>query len=281
MRDVRGNPLRMDLTGKRVVVTGATAGIGRELARVFASKGAKVGLAVRDVAKGEALQRELGGQLEVLPCDFASMASVRGLAEQIAPEVLMLNAGVSGLPFALTAEGHERTYAANYLGHFLLVHRLLERKAFPPGARIVVTQSTAVTGPLGSANLEMVRAPSEKAFSKLKAGPNTKVLLGLMARVLAQRGGPLVVGVSPGGVQTSNLEQTPSLLRPLVRALLAPVEVGVEPILWAASAEGLVSGAVYGRKHAPLKLNKATADLALAEQAWRETEKVLGLPAWP
>lgn len=66
MRDVRGNPLRMDLTGKRVVVTGATAGIGRELARVFASQGAKVGLAVRDVAKGEALQRELGGQVEVL-----------------------------------------------------------------------------------------------------------------------------------------------------------------------------------------------------------------------
>lgn len=280
----------MDLSGKRVIVTGATSGIGRELARVFASRGAHVGVAVRNAERGEALVRELGPRCDVLSADFASMASVDALARRLVEsgrkvDVLMLNAGVYGQPFQLTPEGFEATFASNYLGHFLLVHRLLEADTLVPNARIVVTQTSSIgsLNPFARANLEMLTAPNEKSFSPTQASPSSKVLLALMGLTLARRAPDQLtfVGVSPGGVQTGNVAQTPALLRPLVRALTAPVEEGVQPLIWAATAEGLVSGAVYDRHHRIKKLNREASSPELAERAWSESERLLKLAPWP
>jgi NAD(P)-dependent dehydrogenase (short-subunit alcohol dehydrogenase family) len=279
----------MELTNKRVIVTGATSGIGRELARVFVSRGAAVGIAVRDTNRGAALAQELGAGCDVLAGDFASMTSVHALADGLIQsgrkvDVLMLNAGVYGKPFQLTSEGFEATFASNYLGHFLLVHRLGAANAFAPHARIVITQTSAVTSnPFAKAHLEMLTAPTPKGFSSTQASPSSKILLAYMAHTLARRAANLftIVSVSPGGVRTGNVDQTPAMFRWLVRALTLPVEQGVEPLVWAATADRLVSGTVYGRDHQPVKLNKVASDLELAARAWSESERILKLAPWP
>lgn len=269
----------------RTIVTGATSGLGQQAARVLAGRGHSVGLAVRNVERGTVFAKELGPHCDVLPCDFASMASVRACAASVIAsgrpvDVLLLNAGIYGQPFQLTSEGFETTFASNYLGHFLLVHRLLGAGAFSKGARVVLTFSSAVhSNPFAKADLEMLVRPDAKKFSKYQASPSTKVLLALMLIELTARAGDAltVVGVSPGAVQTRNVAETPALFRPLVRLLARPLEEGVEPLVWAATEPGLKSGQSFDRKHRPLELNKPSRDAALAKTVWTESERILGL----
>ena len=269
------------------LVTGASSGLGLELARVFANGGFDVGLVVRNAERGEALADELGADL--LVCDLASMASVRAAAAAIlqsgrAVDILMLNAGVFGAPFQRTAEGFEATFAANYLGHFLLVHLLGEAGAFAPGARIVSTLTSSVgSNLLGKADLPMLTQPDAKRFSSLRASSSSKVLLALMALELSRHPGIgfRMLGVNPGAVRTGNLKQTPALLRPIARSLMKPVELGVEPLVWAATDPQLPQGLAFDAKHRPMKLNRDASDPALARRLWSESERILGLPAWP
>src|SRR5579863_3157729 len=124
----------LDLSGWRAVITGANSGLGRECARVLALRGADVGLACRSPQRASAVvknfAREIGvaaaARCDVLPCDLTDMSSVRALAATLVAAgrpipLLFLNAGVSARPYSLTRDGIEATFAANYLGHFLLV----------------------------------------------------------------------------------------------------------------------------------------------------------------
>jgi len=91
-----------------------------------AAKGAEVVLAVRNPAKGEAAARSLTGTVEVRPLDVADQASVRAFAADIGPvDVLINNAGVLAVPYALTVDGFETHLATNHLGHFTLANLML------------------------------------------------------------------------------------------------------------------------------------------------------------
>jgi NAD(P)-dependent dehydrogenase (short-subunit alcohol dehydrogenase family) len=136
----------IDLSGKRVLVTGVSAGLGVETARALVAHGAKVVGAARDLAKAEgataAVRAETanGGSLDLIELDLASLASVRTCANALLADgrpfdVVIANAGVMAAPFGHTADGFETQFGTNHLGHFTFVNRIASLIA--PGGRLV------------------------------------------------------------------------------------------------------------------------------------------------
>lgn len=132
----------IDLTGRRVLVTGVSVGLGVETARVLRAHGADVLGTVRDRKKVPAADGP-GVGLEEL--DLASLDSVRACADRLesgAPfDLIIANAGVMGPPLGRTLDGFETQFATNHLGHFLLINRLVRHMG--PGGRVVVLASSA------------------------------------------------------------------------------------------------------------------------------------------
>jgi NAD(P)-dependent dehydrogenase (short-subunit alcohol dehydrogenase family) len=125
----------VDLSGKRVLVTGVSAGLGVETARTLAAHGAQVVGAARDLTKAERATAQVradaagGGGFELVELDLASLASVRACADalnaQAKPfDLIIANAGVMACPFGNTADGFETQFGTNHLGHFVLVNRI-------------------------------------------------------------------------------------------------------------------------------------------------------------
>ena len=141
---------RMD--GKRVVITGATSGIGRATALALAQCGASLLLVSRDRATGAALASELkklsGAGAEFIEADLSSFAQVRVAANNIrerwtAIDILINNAGARFDTYARTPDNCEQTFATNHLGHFLLTGLLLDSLAAAPAARVITVSSSA------------------------------------------------------------------------------------------------------------------------------------------
>ncbi len=140
-----------NLTGRQVVLTGATSGLGRETASALAATGADLVLGVRDLPAGRQLAGDLeaggAGKITALPLDLADLDTVIGFAEQIngPVHVLINNAGVSLTPESHLPNGLDVRFATNHLGHFLLALKLHSQMA-QEGARLVVLSSAAHKG---------------------------------------------------------------------------------------------------------------------------------------
>jgi NAD(P)-dependent dehydrogenase (short-subunit alcohol dehydrogenase family) len=138
----------MDLTGKTILVTGSTDGVGRMVAERLAADGAHVLVHGRDRARGESLVKAIAktgkGKATLYIADLASLADVRRLAKDILADnkridVFINNAGIGFLPAerALSADGYELRFAVNYLAGFLLTHLFLPTLKASAPARIV------------------------------------------------------------------------------------------------------------------------------------------------
>jgi NAD(P)-dependent dehydrogenase (short-subunit alcohol dehydrogenase family) len=126
----------VNLRGKRILVTGVSAGIGVETARSLAAHGAQVVGAARDLAKAESATAQVrkdaavgGGSLELIELDLANLKSVRASADALLAagkpfDVVIANAGVMATPFGHTADGFETQFGTNHLGHFVFVNRI-------------------------------------------------------------------------------------------------------------------------------------------------------------
>ena len=126
----------IDLRGKRILVTGVSAGLGVETARALAAHGAHVVGAARDLAKAEAATEQVrkdalagGGSFELIELDLANVKSVRACADQLLAkgepfDVIIANAGVMATLSGKTADGFETQFGTNHLGHFVLVNRI-------------------------------------------------------------------------------------------------------------------------------------------------------------
>ncbi|CAJ1497363.1 oxidoreductase [[Mycobacterium] burgundiense] len=113
---------------RTVIVTGANSGLGEITARELARVGATVILAVRNTDKGDAAAATMTGAVEVRRLDLQDLASVREFADGVERvDVLINNAGVMAVPFALTKDGFESQIGTNHLGHFALTNRLLPK----------------------------------------------------------------------------------------------------------------------------------------------------------
>jgi NAD(P)-dependent dehydrogenase (short-subunit alcohol dehydrogenase family) len=126
----------VNLRGKRILVTGVSAGIGVETARSLVAHGAHVVGAVRDLAKAETATAQVrtdaaaqGGSFELIALDLGNLKSVRACADALLAagkpfDVVIANAGVMATPFGHTADGFETQFGTNHLGHFVLVNRI-------------------------------------------------------------------------------------------------------------------------------------------------------------
>jgi NAD(P)-dependent dehydrogenase (short-subunit alcohol dehydrogenase family) len=141
----------IDLKGKRVLVTGVSAGLGVETARALVAHGAEVVGAARDLVKAERATADVraqasnGGSLALVELDLASLKSVRACADALVAagrpfDVVIANAGVMRTPFGHTADGFETQFGTNHLGHFVLVNRIAALIA--PGGRLVNVSSS-------------------------------------------------------------------------------------------------------------------------------------------
>jgi NAD(P)-dependent dehydrogenase (short-subunit alcohol dehydrogenase family) len=233
------------VTGRTVLVTGATGGIGLETARALAKMGANVVVGARDGARGRAVVEEItrsGGNAEVLAVDLASFESVREAAARFAAahrsvDVLVNNAATVVRKRQETVDGHELQWQVNFLSAFLFTRLLREQLRAGTDARVVSISSDAHrVGRLEWNDLETSRG----RYSGFRAYANTKLALILFTRELArQEPGITAVAVHPGAIATGIWRSSPNWVQAILRMVLPRPEVGARPVVRLASASGL------------------------------------------
>ncbi|MEV0969677.1 SDR family NAD(P)-dependent oxidoreductase [Microtetraspora glauca] len=199
----------IDLTGRRVIVTGGASGIGVETARALAGAGAEVTLAVRDLAAGERTAEDLiattgNKRVLVAPLDLADRASVASFAAAWdGPlHVLVNNAGLMASPEIRTPEGWEMQFATNHLGHFALATGLHRALAAAGGARVVSVSSSAhLRSPVVFDDIHFRERPYDPwlAYGQSKTA---NVLFAVEASRRWADDGITVNALMPGGIRT-------------------------------------------------------------------------------
>jgi NAD(P)-dependent dehydrogenase (short-subunit alcohol dehydrogenase family) len=207
----------VDLTGKHILITGVSAGLGIETARAAASHGAKVIGTARDLTKAHtalAPYADLG--IEVVECDLASLASVRACTDALAAQgqffdVMIANAGVMNCPFGHTADGFETQFGTNHLGHFVFVNRVAPLVA--DGGRVVILSSAAHRASnidLDDPNFERTEYGRFIAYGRSKTA-NILFAVELDRRLRSR--GIRATALHPGGIRTELMRHTtPELL---------------------------------------------------------------------
>ncbi|SDS82870.1 NADP-dependent 3-hydroxy acid dehydrogenase YdfG [Nocardioides scoriae] len=285
-----------DLTGRRIVVTGANSGIGFHAAKAFAQHGAQVTLACRNLDSARAAQVKLPGVTEVAELDLASQKSVAAFAERWEGplDVLVGNAGVMTPPrYRETEDGHELQFGTNHLGHFALAGRLLPRLLEADAPRVVSVSSIAHH----RGDEHVLEANPRATYNANKAYGQSKLANLLFARELQKRataaGSALTVtachpGVSNTGLVTSKdgLGALPGVrqLAPLVMPLVTQSSAaGAKPTMWAAtyaepgSYTGPTALAEVRGKLGQAKLSRWARDESLATRLWTVSEEATGV----
>ena len=291
-----------ELTGRTVLVTGATSGIGLATAQDLVGRGAHVLLGVRDVDKGERVRASLGGrgtasvvQLDVADLDQVAAAAKTVLDSTATLSALVCNAGLMAGPHRLSPQGFELQMATNHLGHAALVGGLwplLQSSA----ARVVVVSSLAARGGRLSpaTTVDELVAPSpyvpQRAYSTTKQA--NLLFATELARRAARAGSPVsAVAVHPG---VSNTELFVRHLPGGRRSPLVPVVKAVGGLVLQSSQAGALptlrgldhttpSGAFVGPggvgqlRGRPVlhELPSTASDPATAQRLWELTEQVL------
>jgi len=227
----------LSVEGKVVLVTGASGGLGAETARALAEKGAFVTLAVRDVAKGEAvaasIRESTGNQrVEVGRLDLTSPESVRAFAKgwletHDALELLINNAGIMACPLERTKEGWEMQFATNHIGHFLLTGLLVPAlRAGAPGRIVNLSSAGHRFGGVDFEDIHFERRPYDKwiAYGQSKSA-NILFTQELDRRLEAS--GIRSYAVHPGVIMTElSRHMTPEDIKDLMAR--APGDGGME-----------------------------------------------------
>ncbi|MGL6234732.1 MAG: oxidoreductase [Segniliparus sp.] len=293
-----------DQTGRIAVITGANTGLGFENARALAQHGAKVVLAVRDVAKGEAAARrikELAPEAEVVvqPLDLSSLASVREAADELSSslpkiDLLINNAGVMMPPKRkTTVDGFELQFGTNHLGHFALTGLLLDKIAAATGSRVVSVSSIAHANNPPKTGIKLDDPQWERSYSPQAAYGQSKLANLLFARALDRRlkaaGSPVLSTAAHPGVAGTELgRQFGGLGKKLYERgsalLLNTAQVGALSQLRAAVDPSAKGGEYYGppgpaglswRGHPVLaRSTKLSRDTALQDELWTLSEQL-------
>ena len=291
-----------NVTGKRVVVTGASSGIGLQAAAALAAKGAEVILAVRSEEKGARALDQIRtatpeAQVSVSRLDLSDLASIQRFAQAFTErydrlDLLINNAGVMLPPYRQTKDGFELQFGTNHLGHFALTGRLLPALLAAPGARIVTVSSIAARG----ARVDFDNLDGTKGYSAMKFYGQSK-LANLhfaveLQRRLQQRGaGAISVGCHPG-IAATNLMSRGSgkesgwLMNFAMKLVAQPAEMGALPTLYAATHPALKGGEYIGPNGAGNRKGYPTADTtdvakffdpAVANRLWTVSEQRTGV----
>ena len=201
-----------DLSGKTILITGGSTGIGYETARALLSAHADVIIAARDAAKGAEAAQSLQtaypeSQVQFLPLDLGTLASVRETGERFFAhwntlDVLINNAGIAATPLGYTADGFEQQFATNFLGHYLLTRLLIPALRAAAPARVV--SLTSGTHRLSDIHFDDIQY-RHRPYDKWEAYAQSKTATVLLAVALTQHErehGITANAVNPGGVRT-------------------------------------------------------------------------------
>lgn len=278
-----------DLSGKTVIITGATSGIGYFTALDLAMRNARVILACRNTDKGEdaarRIKEETGNEnLVVYELDVSSMKSIRKFLQQISLEeercdILINNAGVTGIVSKMiTDEGLEYMYATNYFGPFLLTNLLIDLLKRSTPSRIVNVSSIAhIWGTVELDNLN-----SEQSYSTGQVYFGSKLALVIFTRELAKRlegTGVTANSLHPGTVRTDLLRHLPAYLRLPLNAIGAiffkSPEEGAQTLIHCSVSRSIddVTGR-YFSECAIAEESKRALDDNLALELWKKSEKI-------
>ncbi len=202
----------VNLQGKRILVTGVSAGLGVETARSLAAHGAHVVGAARDVTKAEAATAQVrqdaaghGGSFELVTLDLASLKSVRACATELIAkgepfDLVIANAGVMATPFGHTADGFETQFGTNHLGHFVLINRIAP--LMRTGSRLINLASSGHR--FANVNLQdpnFEHTPYEP-FVGYGRSKSANILFAVAFDQRHRGRGVRAAAVHPGGIQT-------------------------------------------------------------------------------
>jgi NAD(P)-dependent dehydrogenase (short-subunit alcohol dehydrogenase family) len=235
------------LSGKTVIVTGATSGLGRAAAERLAQTGAAVRLVGRSEPKLEIARSEISAatgndDLDIYVADFSSMEQVRGLAAAVLAgepgiDVLINNAGALITERRETAEGIELALATNLLSHFLLTNLLIPRLEASAPARIInVSSGGMYTQRVRVRDLQSTRGEYKGSIAYARAKRGQVILTELWAEQLAGRG-VVVHAMHPGWADTPGVEKSLPVFRKITKPFLRTPEQGADTIVWLAASD--------------------------------------------
>jgi NAD(P)-dependent dehydrogenase (short-subunit alcohol dehydrogenase family) len=248
----------VNLQGKRILVTGVSAGIGVETARSLAAHGAHLVGAARDLIKAEVATAQVrteaaenGGSFELVELDLASLKSVRACADELVAkgepfDVVIANAGVMATPFGHTADGFETQFGTNHLGHFVLVNRIAPLMG--TGSRLINLSSSGhrfSNVDLDDPNFQ--RTPYEP-FVAYGRSKTANILFAVAFDERGRERGVRASAVHPGGIQTElgrhlGQGQVQSMLEQMNKQLAAE---GKAPFQWKTIPQGAATSVWAG-----------------------------------
>jgi NAD(P)-dependent dehydrogenase (short-subunit alcohol dehydrogenase family) len=275
---------------KRVLITGATRGIGLAAAQALARRGAKLAIVARDDARGAeavaSIEGEGGSTVDLLHADLTSQASIRALADQVLAnypriDVLINNAGAIFVQRELTVDGIERTWALNHLAPFLLTTLLLDRLKASAPSRIITTSSDAHKGkliPFDDLNAE--HSWRGRGFTRYG---ETKLANIMFTRELARRldGTGVTTYCFHPGVVATGFNRNNGAMMTAAMMLIAPFvrspRKAAQTLVWLADSPDVSkqSGGYYEDRALAVSSRQAQ-DPALAKRLWEVSEAQVG-----
>ncbi len=274
----------LDLTGRRILITGCNSGLGLEAMRVLALRGATVLGAARSEDKAREACDSVEGSTVPVVCELSDPESARAAARSVVEmgeplHAVIANAGIMALPKLELVHGYERQFFTNHIGHFLLVTGLLP--ALADDARVVMLSSSA-HGQAPSVGIELDNLDGSKGYSSWRNYGQSKLANLLFAKELARRfegTDKKAYGVHPGVIATNlgrhmngAVRAVLSVAAPLV---LKTVGQGAATEVWAAVHPA--AGAHSGEYLADCNVAKSSArgrDMELAARLWEKSEAI-------
>jgi dehydrogenase/reductase SDR family member 12 len=234
-------PLDTDMTGRTVLITGATGGLGRAGAEKLAALGARTLIVGRNAEKLAAASADIGGDVTGYQSDLSLISEIRGLATRILEEenrldVLINNVGVLLPERQLTEEGLEETFATDLAGHFLLTNLLLVRLIESAPSRVVnITSGGMYSERIRPDDLQF-EARDYKGTTAYAHAKRGQVILTEMWAKRLDGTGVSFHAMHPGWAATGGVAASLPTFNTLMRPFLRTAEQGADTMVWLAAA---------------------------------------------
>ncbi|GAB4125497.1 MAG: SDR family oxidoreductase [Raineya sp.] len=264
-----------------ILLTGASAGIGKETALALAQKNNVLILPVRNIGKGEEVKKEIlqknpQAQIHLYACDLASMQSIKTFAEQVKQDfdsidVLINNAGLWQNKFETSADSIELTWAVNHLAPFLLTNLLLNLLKKAEMARIINVSSDLHQGEINWQDVEF-----KKNFNGLNAYKQSKLANILFTRSLAAKLKDTNItanALMPGFIATDIFRKMPAFVRWLIPLFAKTPKQGAETTIYLATSPEVagISGEYFKDKKRA-RSSYYSKNMQAAQKLWELSE---------
>ncbi|CAF3771958.1 unnamed protein product [Rotaria socialis] len=269
-----------NLRNQIVIVTGAATGIGRACALRFAKLGTCVIIGVRGQERAERVAKELsdesyGGTVIGYDLDLSSLTNVKNFAEKIERvDILLNNASTVPATYSLTADGIEKQFGTNHIGHFYLTQLLLSRLT---NGRII-NVSSLVHHMVPSTGIDYTFSKLKNKYSASAAYASSKLAQIYHASELTRRYGVKAYSLHPGTIMSTNINHNRSLIKRILFQLLSVIGKTVEQGSMTCVFCALSNDAVPGHFHSDCQVRKPSKlalDKHRAAECWNESEKLI------